>query len=67
MTDNPDSKILIYTDGGYSRLRNVGGYAFIIQYLVYNKEHELYELKKEHNFSKISEYSWYRLFFCKKT
>lgn len=46
------SKILIYTDGAYSRLRNVGGYAFIIQYLVYNKEHDLYELKKENNFSK---------------
>ena len=44
-------KILIYSDGAYSRLRNVGGYAFIIQYLVFNTEHELYELKKESNFS----------------
>lgn len=46
------SKVLIYSDGAYSRLRNVGGYAYIIQYLVYNKEHELYELKKENSFAK---------------
>lgn len=46
------TKILIYTDGGYSRLRNVGGYAFIIQYLIYDKEYELYKLHKEASFSK---------------
>lgn len=40
-------KVIIYTDGAYSRLRNVGAYAFIVQYLIYNKEHEEYELKKE--------------------
>jgi ribonuclease HI len=46
------TKIIIYTDGAYSRLRNVGAYAFIVQYLVYNSEHEEYELKKENSFSK---------------
>lgn len=45
------NKIRIYTDGAYSRLRNIGGYAFIIQYLIYNHEHELYQLKKEASFS----------------
>lgn len=45
------TKVIIYTDGAYSRLRNVGAYAFILQYLVYNKEHEEYELKKEASIS----------------
>jgi ribonuclease HI len=47
-----NSKVLLITDGAYSRKRNVGGYAFLVQYLVYNTEYELYELKKESSFSK---------------
>ena len=47
-----NSKVLLITDGAYSRKRNVGGYAFLVQYLVYNKEYELYELKKESSFAK---------------
>jgi ribonuclease HI len=44
-------KIIIYTDGAYSRSRNVGGYAFIAQYLKYNPEIEDYELIKESSHS----------------
>ncbi len=47
-----EKKVIIYSDGAYSRLRDVGSYGFIAQYLIYNKEHELYELKKEASFSK---------------
>ena len=48
-------KIIIYTDGAYSRLRNVGGYAFIAQYLKYNPELEEYEILKESYDSKTVE------------
>ena len=40
-------KIIIYTDGAYSRKNNIGGIAFIAQCLIWNKEFELFELKKE--------------------
>lgn len=50
--NNMNSKVILYTDGAYSRLRDVGSYGFIAQYLIYNKQHELYELKKEASFSK---------------
>lgn len=42
-----ESKVLIFTDGAFSRLRNIGSFAFIIQYLTYNKELEEYQLIKE--------------------
>lgn len=41
------TKIVIYTDGAYSRKNNIGGYAFIVQCLKFNNEHEIYELIKE--------------------
>lgn len=44
-----NNKIIIWTDGAYSRKCNIGGYAFIIQYLKYNTEHDIYELIKEAN------------------
>lgn len=31
-------KIRIYTDGAYSRKNNIGGCAFLAQYLIYNQE-----------------------------
>lgn len=49
------SKIVIHSDGAYSRSRNVGAYAFIAQYLVYNDEHDLFQLKKESSFSQMVE------------
>lgn len=42
-----NSKIVIFTDGGYSRKNNIGGWAFIAQYQVWNNEHKMFELKKE--------------------
>lgn len=45
-------RLVIYSDGAYSRLRNVGSYAFIVQYLVFNKEHEEYQLIKEASVAK---------------
>lgn len=41
------SKVIIFSDGAYSRSRNVGAYAYIMQFLKWNKELELYELIKE--------------------
>lgn len=41
------SRILLYTDGAYSRLTGTGGCAFIAQYQIYNEEHQVYQLKKE--------------------
>jgi len=46
------SKVILYSDGAYSRTRDVGSYGFIAQYLIYNPEHEIYQLKKEASFSK---------------
>lgn len=46
------SKVILYSDGAYSRIRDVGSYGFIAQYLVYNPEHDIYQLKKEASFSK---------------
>jgi len=43
------SKTVLYSDGGYSRKNNLGGWAYIAQYLVWNNEYELFELKKESN------------------
>jgi ribonuclease HI len=44
-------KAIAYTDGAYSRLRNVGSFGYILQYLKWNKEHEEYELIKEKQYS----------------
>ena len=30
--------VKLYSDGGYSKNKNIGGYAFIVQYLKWNKE-----------------------------
>jgi ribonuclease HI len=48
-------KVIIYTDGAYSRSRNIGGCAFIAQYLKYNQEIEEYEVIKESYDSKTVE------------
>lgn len=44
---NLPNKVEIVTDGAYSRLRNVGGYAYILQFLKWDIEHEEYRLIKE--------------------
>jgi ribonuclease HI len=44
-------KTVAYTDGAYSRLRNVGSFGYILQYLKWNKEHEEYQLLKEKQYS----------------
>lgn len=44
-------QVLIFTDGAYSRRRDIGAWGFIIQYLTFNKEHEEYELIKEASLS----------------
>jgi ribonuclease HI len=45
------TKVILYADGAYSRSKNIGGYAFIIQFLKWNEEYKLYELIKEKKFS----------------
>lgn len=47
----PPNKVELITDGAYSRLRNVGGYAFILQFLKWDEEVEEYRLIKEKQFS----------------
>lgn len=44
---NHPNKVELFTDGAYSRLRNVGGYAYILQYLKWDIENEEYRLIKE--------------------
>jgi len=48
---NPANKVELFTDGAYSRLRNIGGYAYILQYLKWDIENEEYRLVKEKQFS----------------
>lgn len=50
-----DVKVLLFTDGGYSKKNNKGGNAYILQYLVFNETYKLYELKKEYSESQTVE------------
>jgi ribonuclease HI len=44
-------KVELWTDGAYSRLRNVGGYAYILQYLKWDDDVEEYKLIKEKKYA----------------
>ena len=41
------SKVIIFSDGAYSRSKNIGAYAYIMQFLKWNEKLESYELIKE--------------------
>ena len=45
--NNNQPKLIIFTDGAFSRKTNTGGWAFIAQYQIWNQECELYQLIKE--------------------
>jgi ribonuclease HI len=50
-TNKFPNKVEIVTDGAYSKKRNIGGYAYILQFLKYDFENEEYRLVKEKQFS----------------
>ena len=45
------NKVNIYSDGAYSRLRDVGAYAYMAQYLVFDANLKTWLIKKEARFS----------------